>query len=157
MTRPSPKAQALTGIMLMVFRLNGRLLERGDELVETLRINSARWQLLGAAHLAARPQTAPQIAAAMGVSRQGAQKQLNKMVAEGFFESRPNPQHARSPLYALTQKGQQTVAEASRRQTIWANSLARQMEAADLTLTLQQLQQLFQKLESPVSTKGVAE
>jgi len=41
---------------------------------------------LGAIALAEEPQTAPQIAAAMGGTRQGVQKQLNLAVAEGLIE-----------------------------------------------------------------------
>jgi hypothetical protein len=55
--------------------VNGQLLAAGDRLVEDLNLTSARWQMLGAIALADSPHTAPQLAARMGVSRQGAQKQ----------------------------------------------------------------------------------
>ena len=155
MSNMTPKAQTLTDIMLTVFRLNGRLLEKGDELVKTLGINSARWQLLGAVALACKPLSAPQIAEAMGVTRQGAQKQLNKMVAEGFFEPQANPHHERSPLYALTKKGQLTIEEAMSRQTVWATSLAVGLAHDDLKHALKLLNQLHQRLESPVPNQGV--
>ena len=89
MTKITSKAQAVTDLMLLIFRLNGRLLEGVNALVQSLGINSARWQLLGAVALADHPLTVPQIAEAMGVTRQGAQKQLNKMVVEGFFHRQP--------------------------------------------------------------------
>ena len=38
-----PEAVILTEIMLTVFRVNGRLLEKGDQLVEPLNLTSARW------------------------------------------------------------------------------------------------------------------
>jgi len=150
----SSKAQSITDIMVMIFRLNGRLLDRGDELVESLNITSARWQLLGAAHLANRPLTAPQIAESMGVSRQGAQKQLDKMAAEGFFESQVNPHHARSPLYSLTLKGRQTIAQAMHRQTLWSSHLARGWNLDCLTQTLSSLETLYVQLDSPISSQG---
>lgn len=148
MNKPIPKAQTLTNIMLAVFRLNRRLLDRGDELVETLGINSARWQLLGAVSLAGRPLSAPQIAEVMGVTRQGAQKQLTKMVAEGYFAPQPNPRHERSPIYALTKKGQRAFEEAMAREGVWATALAKGLAIDDLTHTLNILAELHQRLES---------
>lgn len=98
--------QNLTATILAVFRANGQLLDWGDRFVAAYDLTSARWQMLGAIGLAERPQTAPQIAAAMGVTRQGAQKQLNLLLKAGLIEKRPNPAHLRSPLYRLTETGQ---------------------------------------------------
>src|SRR5690606_10658343 len=84
---------------------NGVLLHWGDQLVAPLGLTSARWQMLGAIALAGTPLTAPQIAEAMGVTRQGAQKQLNRLLEQGLVEARPNPAHRRSPLYVLTPQG----------------------------------------------------
>ena len=154
MSKRDSKEQILTNIMLMVFRLNGRLLEKGDDLVETLGINSARWQILGPVFLAGNPLTTPQIAEAMGISRQGAQKQLNKMVVEGFFEAQANPRHERSPLYKLTTKGQQTIEEAMKRQAGWATHLTQRLVHDDLTCALNLLNQLYQRLESSVTIQG---
>lgn len=95
----------VTRLTLTVFRLNGALLHWGDRLVEPLGLTSARWQMLGAIALATTPQTAPQIGETMGVTRQGAQKQLNLLAEQGLVEARPNPAHRRSPLYALTPRG----------------------------------------------------
>ncbi len=154
MDKRTPKSQAVTDIMLAIFRLNGLLLTEGDELVNTLGINSARWQLLGPVASAKQPLTAPQIAEAMGVSRQGAQKQLNIMVAEGFFEPQLNPRHERSPLYALTAKGQRTIDEAINRQTAWATLLAKEFAADELNQTLSLLNRLYDKLPSSAAAVG---
>ncbi len=104
-TTPEPGAAAVTQLVLRVFRLNGVLLHWGDQLVAPLGLTSARWQMLGAIALAGTPLTAPQIAEAMGVTRQGAQKQLNLLLEQGLVEARPNPAHRRSPLYVLTPQG----------------------------------------------------
>jgi DNA-binding MarR family transcriptional regulator len=58
--------------------------------------------------MAPHPPNVPQIAAAMGVTRQGVLKQINLLVDEGLVEALPNPTHKRSPLYVLTVKGQTT-------------------------------------------------
>lgn len=114
-------AHALTALTLTVFRLNGALLQWGDALVEPLGLTSARWQTLGAIALAGKPLTAPQVGQAMGVTRQGAQKQLNVMVEHGLVEARPNPTHRRSPLYALTPRGRELYRRA---ETLWMRRAA---------------------------------
>lgn len=47
----------------------------------------------------------PEIAARYQVSRQHIQVTVNTLVEDGFLESRPNPRHKRSPLFALTRVG----------------------------------------------------
>lgn len=147
-TQQNHRPQDITELMLLIFRLNGALLERGDQLVAHLGINSARWQVLGAVGLADGPQTAPQIAARMGISRQGAQKQLHKLVEEGYFDVLPNPQHARSPLYRLSAKGERTVAGTQACQARWTAQLAQQLPDADFDAARQTLQQLLRVLET---------
>lgn len=152
---PNPEAVVLTDIMLAVFRVNGRLLEKGDQLVEPLNLTSARWQVLGAVALAGKPLSAPQIAGAMGITRQGAQKQLNKMEEDGFFERRPNPYHQRSPLYALTELGNRTFSEAMALEAAWANGLVSSvLPLQDLKKTLQTLNAIHERLDSPVPKQG---
>src|SRR5262249_24457009 len=101
----SAAPEALTDVILLVFRVNGQLLEAGDRLVEHLQLTSAWWQMLGAVARSPSPRTAPLLAAAMGVTRQGAQKQLNLLLDGGLVTAEPNPGHARSPRYVLTRKG----------------------------------------------------
>ncbi len=148
------KAAALTEIMLAVFRVNGRLLEKGDRLVAPLGLTSARWQVLGAVALAGKPMTAPQIAEAMGITRQGAQKQLNKLEEDGFFELLPNPRHERSLLYALTAQGNRTMDAAMALQDVWASGLASGLSQLDLKQTLQTLNAIYARLDTPVPVKG---
>ena len=116
----SGDVQALTDLTLTVFRLNGVLLQWGDRLVEPLGLNSARWQMLGAIALANKPLTAPQVGNAMGVTRQGAQKQLNLLLEQGLAESRANPAHRRSPVYELTPLGRALYVQA---QELWATQV----------------------------------
>ena len=151
---PLSKAAILTDLMLTVFRVNGRLLEKGDQLVEQLNLTSARWQVLGAVALAGKPLSAPQIAAAMGITRQGVQKQLNKLEQDGFFEQSPNPRHQRSPVYALTELGKRTFAKAMALEAVWANGLVADLPLQDLKCTLQTLNAVYELLDSPVPAKG---
>jgi len=145
----SPVETALIEIMVQVFRLNGRLLDVGDRLVGPAGLTSARWQVLGPVALAGRPLTAPQIAQAMGISRQGVQKQLDLLHAEGLMERRPNPAHERSPLHALTPAGEAAYAEAMRRCRLWAADLAAGLDGDGVLATRQMLACLLERLDRP--------
>lgn len=140
--------------MLAVFRVNGRLLEKGDQLVAPLDLTSARWQVLGAIAMAGKPLSAPQVAEAMGITRQGAQKQLNKLGEEGFLEMQQNPRHERSPLFKLTNKGKRAMDATMSLQTAWANDLSAGLSLQNLKSTLETLNTLYGLLDSPVPTKG---
>jgi DNA-binding MarR family transcriptional regulator len=153
-TQPVTKAATLTDIMLTIFRVNGRLLEKGDQLVAPLNLTSARWQVLGAVAMAGKPLTAPQVAEAMGVTRQGAQKQLNKLEEEDFLEMLPNPRHERSPLFALTDKGNRTIDATMSLQMAWANGLSANLSLQNLRSTQETLNAVYEQLDSPVPTKG---
>jgi DNA-binding MarR family transcriptional regulator len=153
-TQPKTKAAFLTDIMLAVFRVNGRLLEKGDQMVEPLNLTSARWQVLGAVSLSEKPLSAPQVAEAMGITRQGAQKQLNTLEKEGFLEQRPNPRHERSPLYVLTELGNRTISKTMSLQMAWANTLSGSLSLQNLKSTLETLNAVYEQLDSPVPTKG---
>lgn len=142
------QANVLTDIMVLVFRINARLLEKGDQLVAPLNLTSARWQVLGAIALAGEPLTAPSIAAAMGISRQGVQKQLNLVLKEGLVQVQPNQRHERSPLYTLTPKGQHAYDKAIELQMKWAGALAQQLEPAQLNATIGLLKGLEASLPS---------
>src|SRR5713226_7486871 len=97
--------RTLTTLILDVFRLNGRLIGAGDRLVGSLGLTSARWQVLGALAMAGAGQTVPDIARAMGLTRQSVQRVANELVESGLLERSGNPRHARADLMRLTDKG----------------------------------------------------
>lgn len=144
----------LSDLIISIFRVNSLLLERGDHLVAPLQLTSARWQVLGAVALAATPLTTPQIAEAMGITRQGAQKQLNRMLEEGLFEVQANPRKLRSPMYALTDEGRTKFEQAMQLQSGWAANLAKGLSCAELEATLQLINILYTRLNSPLPTEG---
>lgn len=124
--------KALTELVLEIFRLNGRLLSAGDQLVGDLRLTSARWQVLGAIALADAPQTVAGIARSMGLNRQGVQRIANETAAEGLVAFEPNPQHKRAQLVVLTRKGRAVFEAAADRQVPWANALAKGISTSDI-------------------------
>lgn len=151
MTRySSAEAAVLSDITLAVFRVNGRLLETGDRLVKPLGLTNARWQVLGAIALAGKAISAPQVADAMGITRQGAQKQLQVLSDAGFIERRHNPRHVRSPLYAMTRQGERIFSQVMARQAIWMKRLSAGLSLRDLTKMLQMLERVYERLDSPV-------
>lgn len=97
--------EAFTNLVLGIFRANGAFVEWGDAFSAPHNLTSARWQMMGALALSDEPLSSPRVAEAMGVSRQGAQKQLNLLLEDGSIERLANPANARSPLYRLTRKG----------------------------------------------------
>ncbi|WP_051156713.1 MarR family winged helix-turn-helix transcriptional regulator [Herbaspirillum huttiense] len=126
------KAMQLSDLVLAIFRLNGALIDWGNEFVAPEGLSSARWQMLGAIAIAERPLTVPQIAANMGMTRQGAQKQVNQLVDEGHMQSQVNPIHQRSPLYELTQRGQAVHAAIYERWIAHATQTAAKIKGTDL-------------------------
>lgn len=116
----TPKLNALSDLILSIFRLHGRIAEWGDQISTPLGLNTTRWQILGALSMASRPLTAPQIAYEMGLTRQGVQKQLNVLMQNGFVEQHINPMHERSHLYTATKMGHDAQAKAM---TLFADSL----------------------------------
>ena len=144
-------ATAVTQLALTVFRLNGALLHWGDRLVEPLGLTSARWQMLGAIALAEAPLTAPQVGDTMGVTRQGAQKQLNLLLEQGLVEVKPNPAHRRSPLYVLTAQGLALYRKADALCMAEVAGLATVIPAAQAGAATQTLESMLHQLQ-PVNT-----
>jgi DNA-binding MarR family transcriptional regulator len=132
-------ADAITGLVLETFRLNGRLLVTGDALVADLGLTSARWQVLGAMALSPVPLSVAQIARNMGLTRQAVRRLVNEMQGDGLVRLAPNPHHQRAKLVVLSAKGKTAFAAAMKRQSAWASDLAagfgiKQIETAAATL-----------------------
>jgi DNA-binding MarR family transcriptional regulator len=139
--------EALTALILEVFRLNGRLISTGDRLVSDLKLTSARWQVLGAAALAPSPQPVAWLARSMGLHRQGVQRIVNELVAEGVVVLEQNPHHRRAKLVRLTGKGEQLFEAASRRQKPWAKRLAKGLPPKTIVAAHDVLRTLHERLE----------
>ena len=139
--------QAVTDLVLETFRLNGRLLAAGDELVADLGLTSARWQVLGAMALSPVPLSVAQIARNMGLTRQAVQRLVNEMQDDGLVQLAPNPHHQRAKLVVLSPRGKMAFAGAMKRQTAWANKLANGVTALEIATAAAMLRRLRQRLE----------
>jgi len=138
--------QAVTELILDVFRLNGRLLVAGDRLVSELGLTSARWQVLGAIAYAQRPESVSSHARAMGVHRQGIQRIVNELQKEGIVEFQPNPHHKRAHQVILTSEGQKLFEAALALQAPWVNALSSDLKPNDIAIAKNVIDQLTRRL-----------
>jgi DNA-binding MarR family transcriptional regulator len=144
----SPAGDALTNLMLDLFRINSLILTAGDRLVARLGLTSARWQILGAIVAAARPQPVAWLARDLGANRQNVQRIINDLHKEGLVAFAPNPHHRRAQLVVLTDKGKQAFDAAMRLQAPWVGNLAEGLSIKDIETMRRVIIALRQKLES---------
>ena len=64
-----------------------------------------------------------EIARIKNSARQGVQRIVNELVAEGIVETKPNPKHSRYPLVQLTAQGEETLQGIRVARRLWAEDL----------------------------------
>ena len=148
------EGDAATALVLEIFRVNGLLLAAGNRLAAREGLTAARWQVLGAVALAARPLTVPQIARRMGLTRQAVQESVNRLLADALIEARDNLDHRRSPLIGLTEPGRHKYAAVDQRQTHWINELSTGLSITDLTAAARALRELGGRVEKNEPSTG---
>ncbi|MFC3322650.1 MarR family winged helix-turn-helix transcriptional regulator [Mesorhizobium cantuariense] len=146
-SKRTPAGDALTDLVLDLFRLNSRMLTSGDRLVADLGLTSARWQILGAVVTAERPQPVAWLARDLGASRQNVQRIVNDLHREGLVAFEANPHHQRAQLVVLTDKGRQTFDAAMHLQAPWIENLADGLLVEDINTTHRIMTALRKKLE----------
>ncbi len=139
--------EAVTALILDVFRLNGQLLVAGDRLVAELGLTSARWQILGAIAYAEKPESVAWHARTMGVHRQGIQRIVNELKKEGIVEFQPNPHHKRAHLIVLTSNGEKLFEQALELQTPWVNDISKGLTPKEIAAAKYVIEQLSSQLE----------
>lgn len=141
--------EAVSELIVTIFRLNGRLLAAGDRLVAPLGLTSARWQVLGAIALSPAPEPVARLARNMGLNRQGVQRIVGDLLAENFVELRDNPHHRNAKLVVMTRKGQDVYKAALEAQAPWVNMLAGAIDAERIRDTKVLLDVLKSRLGTP--------
>lgn len=147
--RHSPSGDAVTALILEIFRVNGRLLAAGDGLVAELGLTSARWQVLGAIAMAKEPEPVARLARSMGLNRQGVQRIVDELADEDIVRFEDNPHHRRAKLVVLTAKGRNAYDAASALQIPWVTALARGLGRAEIEAARHVLEALRTRLEKP--------
>jgi len=146
MAHSSKRIQFLD-LVRSVFRLNALLVAEGDSMSEELGLTSARWKVIGVVALSTNGMTVPAIGRALGQSRQAVQRVSDVIAKDGLIEFKANPNHKKSVLVHLTEKGKQAYGALRDVQDPWAVENTRDIAPEDLETTLQLLQRLVQTLE----------
>jgi DNA-binding MarR family transcriptional regulator len=152
--RRTASGQALTELILEVFRLNGRLLGAGDALTRPVGQTSARWQVLGA--LDEHGRTVADIARRMGLTRQSVQRTTDLLEADGLVSYADNPAHQRAKLAVLTLPGRATLDAITIRQIEWANGIASRLAENDLQRAIDTLQQVRHAMDASRMSQPVS-
>jgi DNA-binding MarR family transcriptional regulator len=108
-----------------IFRLDDLLKAGANEIARPAGQTGARWQVLNAVRW--DPKTVADIARSKNVSRQGVQRIVNELVAEGLLIPTKNPKHSRYPLIELTKEGIATREHIERQRIIWTAEVRRHL------------------------------
>jgi DNA-binding MarR family transcriptional regulator len=146
-TKRTPAGEALTDLMLDLFRATSLILTAGDRLVAPLGLTSARWQILGAIGSAERPQPVSWLARDLGANRQNVQRIVNDLNQDGLVAFETNPHHRRAQLVVLTDKGKRAFEAAMDLQAPWVNDLADGFLVKDIGTVRRVVMTLRKKLE----------
>lgn len=158
-TDPSASPDDLTGLIFRIFQANGRLLAAGDDLVASLGLTSARWQVLGAV-AAGEPRPVAQLARDLGVSRQAVQRIANALAREDVLAFRPNPLHKRAQLVEMTGTGRDLYEKALEFQRPWAEDLAAGLGRAEVGAACDLIDRFLERLEAiamPADEQSIAD
>jgi DNA-binding MarR family transcriptional regulator len=92
-----------------VYELAGQSRRTSEVLAHELEQTAARWHLLSV--VSDGPRTVAGAARPLGLTRQSVQRVVDDLVAAGQVQLGANPDHTRSPLVALTDRGRATLVE----------------------------------------------
>ncbi|WP_109471415.1 MarR family winged helix-turn-helix transcriptional regulator [Ornithinimicrobium cavernae] len=98
------------------------------------------------------PQTVPSIARRLYVTRQGVQTLVDRARELGLVQTRPNPEHRRSHLVALTPRGEETFTTLHAAETDRLVTVARGLDPADVAACVRVLDHLVTRLEELITT-----
>jgi DNA-binding MarR family transcriptional regulator len=92
-----------------IYELAGISRRTSEKLANATGQTAARWHVLSV--LSDGPRTVPAAARRLGLATQSVQRVVTGLIASGHLEARPNPDHARAPLVALTEQGRTSADE----------------------------------------------
>lgn len=143
---PTPAADALTDLILTLFRVSNLTMTWGDRLVAPFGLTSARWQILGAIVFAESPRPVAWLARDLGANRQNVQRIVNDLHRDGLVVFAPNPHHRRAQLVVLTEKGRRAYDAAIATYYPKADALAEGLSLADIETAHRVMVALREKL-----------
>jgi len=143
----SQKGLTFSEIVLEVFKLGGFLISKGDQMGMEYGVTSARWKILGAIFLAGEPQTVPQIARRMGLTRQAVQRLVNVMQKDDLLLFRKNPDHKRAKLIDLSDIGKEIFLKLDEKQSRQATTDSSGISQAELETALSVLKRMSDTID----------
>jgi DNA-binding MarR family transcriptional regulator len=129
-TPRTPAGDALSELVVQVFRLDGLLTATGDALAQPAGQTSARWRVL--ATVDGGPATVAQVARAWGLARQSVQRVADVLVDERFCRYDENPGHRRAQFLRITPRGRRALRTIQAAQRTWADAMGAEIGEADL-------------------------
>ena len=142
----SDAGDAVSKLVVDVFRLNGLLIAVGDAMAEPSGQTTARWRVLAA--IGEAPLTVAQIARAWWLTRQSVQRVADVLVKDGLAAYEANPSHRRAKLLRITPAGLSALREIRLRQRTWAESLSAEIGEAELRQANATLTRVLEALTS---------
>jgi len=142
----TPAGDALTELVMRVFRLNGLFLDVAEAIARPSGLTAARWQVLGA--VLRQPLTVSDAARAMGLTRQSVQRLADALVADGMAEYLPNPAHRRARLLAPTDRGWEAISILRPRQHACMNQVSEEIGAEEIDRAVRLLDRVIGKMEN---------
>ncbi|MEO1336123.1 MAG: MarR family winged helix-turn-helix transcriptional regulator [Myxococcota bacterium] len=130
--------------VVQLFRTHGLMMSIGDDIASAAGQTSARWQVI--ASVAQAPQTVPNIARRMGLSRQSVQRTVYRLVEDGIVGLASNAAHRRSPLVSLTDRGQTAMEAIRRRQQLAVHRWKNRIPTEKVSRALELLQDIERSL-----------
>ncbi len=124
--------------------LGVRLRERQDEVARACGQSRAAWQVLEAAQ--GGGESVAQLARKLGQSRQGVQRVADGLVDKALATYESNPNHRRSPLLRLNERGRSVVRTLQREAASRAPDVEQDLEPEDLETALYVLRALREAL-----------
>jgi DNA-binding MarR family transcriptional regulator len=140
-TSRAKAARQVPIVVADIYELAGRLREHGEAIAATVGQTQARWQVLSAA--SGRPQTVPQIARVLGVTRQNVQRIADLLVAEGAAEYHGNPDHRASPHLILTKSGRTALERITQAAAGYHAALTQKLSASEVASLQRGLRRLL--------------
>ena len=136
--------ELLTDFVLQVFKANTILEAAAPAVIQDDRINSSKWQILGA--IRHEGKTAAQLGRELGMSRQITLWNARTLASDGLIAFESNPNHQRAHLATLTDDGREVLEKLTTNQVAWINELSSGFEQEQLSAALQTLQALCERL-----------
>ncbi|RED15791.1 MarR family winged helix-turn-helix transcriptional regulator [Parasphingopyxis lamellibrachiae] len=147
MEKRTRRGEILTELILEIFRVNGEMLDIGNDLTRPHGLTSARWQVMGAVELAGQALTVSQIARRMGLARQGVQRIVNDLEKMELVIAERNLDHKRAPLFSISKAGEKVMAKIDKAQAQWVNRISRTLGEGELEQALQTLRTIRDRSE----------